>query len=206
MFCSQCGEEASGNFCSSCGASLEASADIENWPEEVRYKVLIKVPEVRQTISRHAVRKRTRLSGDDFLELCDQLVPLPAGLTLGKLASVLQPIYADLGLETGKQQTGAFHQPPGEVIVAVLCSLAEQGYPLEEVRQFDDGCVLRATLPSDIWAFKGTLFVGIQHRSPETRVEATTRIEGQMFDWGKSNRCLKQLFQDLGRNLGSTAS
>jgi hypothetical protein len=31
-----------------------------------------------------------------------------------------------------------------------------------------------------------------------TRVEAQTDIPGQMFDWGKSVRCLEALLGDLG--------
>lgn len=88
--------------------------------------------------------------------------------------------------------------------MATLCSLAKRGHPLDEVHQFEDGCLLRSTLPSDIWSFKGTLFVGIQHHGSETTVEATTRIEGQWFDWGKSTRCLRRLFQDMRRQLEST--
>ncbi len=52
MYCSNCGAEASGNFCSKCGAPLKevphASADItQDWSREVRYEKLIRIPVVR---------------------------------------------------------------------------------------------------------------------------------------------------------------
>jgi hypothetical protein len=68
---------------------------------------------------------------------------------------------------------------------------------LQDIRQFDDGCLLQAELPSDIWSFKGQLLVGVRKSEEGTRIDGATEIEGQLFDWGKSSRCLRTLFGDI---------
>lgn len=65
------------------------------------------------------------------------------------------PISRRLGIKTGKERTERLARPPGIVIVSVLCSLARHGQALEQVRQSDDGCVVHAKLPSDIWSIEG---------------------------------------------------
>jgi hypothetical protein len=70
------------------------------------------------------------------------------------------------------------------------------------VEQFDAGCLLIAELPSSVCALAGQLTVGIEHRPKRTKVTAATRIPGQMYDWGKSQRCLDVLFKDLDTDLG----
>lgn len=200
MFCSNCGTEASGNFCSKCGAPLKdapasPSAVVTDWSQEVRYDQLIRIPEVRDVVGRHAAMARKNLSGEDVLGLFDKVLPL--GVSLEKLGAVVQPIYAQLGMKTGKERSESLSSPPGTVIVAALCSLARNGQALQQVRQFEDGCLLEASLPSDIWSWQGVLYVGIRKDADGTRVEAATSINGQWFDWGKSKRCLETLFADL---------
>ena len=66
--------------------------------------------------------------------------------------------------------------------------------------QAADGCLLEAALPSDLFSLEGDLLVSVRRVRELAEVDATTRIGGQMFDWGKSNRCLDQLFDDLARD------
>lgn len=204
MFCSNCGAEASGNFCSRCGAPLsqgpgpaepaaeEASGD---WSREVVYERLIRIPEVRERISRHAAMASKRMSGQEFLALCEKVVPM--GVPLEAIGSLAQPAYARLGIKTGKERSETLPIPPGTAIVGALCSLARRGQELRQVRQLDDGCLLEATLPSDMWSFAGDLLVEVHASGTGARVDAATKIGGQMFDWGKSNRCLNTLFEDV---------
>jgi hypothetical protein len=55
-----------------------------------------------------------------------------------------------------------------------LCSLAHNGQPLKQVRQFADGCVFEAVLPSDMWSFEGGIFVAINRDHLGTKVIAAT--------------------------------
>jgi hypothetical protein len=110
------------------------------------------------------------------------------------IASIVAPIYAQMGVKTGKKRRDTIDQPIGRMIVAVLCGLAENGLTLREVHQGDTGCVVEANLPSDLFALKGQLVVTIERTNSGTSIEAVTNIPGQWFDWGKSTRCLDKLF------------
>ncbi len=200
MFCSNCGAEAAGNFCSKCGTPLKDALQLSNavaqdWLKEVRYETLIGIPEVRDMINRHASMTKKGLSGEEFLAFCDKVIPL--GFSLEKLGAVLQPIGAQLGIKTGKECSETLTSPPGSVIVAAICSLARHGQALQQVRQFDNGCLLEAKLPSDMWSWEGSLLVSVCKDGTGSRVEGATKIKGQLFDWGKSKRCLDILFADI---------
>lgn len=206
MFCSNCGSKAAGNYCASCGACLVAWAEpaqpteptpVIDWRHETRVDVLVQTPAVKDQLDRAAAGKRFNITGETFLDLFSELVT--PGVPLRKVAEIVQPLYASWGIGTGKSRAGLVAAPPGQVIVAVLCWLAEGGRTLRQVRQGDDGCVLEATLPSDLFALAGDLIISIHREGSGTRVEASTRIGGQLFDWGKSTRCLSQLFDSLPR-------
>jgi hypothetical protein len=202
MYCHQCGEKAYGNFCSRCGAKLipsenEVEAAPQDWSEDIRYEILLRQPDVRDLISQHAAQSKRRMSADAFLALCDQaFVPL-TGVSLSKIGAIAQPFYANLGMKTGKTRKESFSAPAGRVLVAAICSLARHGQSLNQVEQGQDGCLLRAELPSDMWSFAGDLLITVQHREQGATVEAATVIKGQMYDWGKSKRMLTALFDDL---------
>lgn len=203
MYCANCGAKASGNFCSSCGERLalaragEETLHPQAWQDESRYALLIDVDEVRDMIARHAVQAQDSMSGDDFLDLCDTaFVPL-VGVSLSRVARIAVPIYSRVGIRTGKTRRKVLSAPIGRVIVGAVCSLARRGRQLKRVHQGEDGCVLEAVLPSDMWSWEGALVVSVQRDGAGVVVEAGTKIAGQLFDWGKSKQCLNQLFEDL---------
>lgn len=230
MFCSQCGRPAKNRFCSSCGAPLEASAEpnaavgpppiptgtlvpargaggdpslvepelVDDWEHEVSYERLIRRPEVRALIERHAKLARPGITGEELLAIYDQLVPL--GISMEKLARVIQPLYAKWGIGTGKEHTEPIPAPAGRVLVRALCSLARNGQAVKTVTQAADGCSLAAELPSDMWSLEGELMLSISGSGDQTYVRAATKIPGQLVDWGKSRRSLTRLFDDLRRD------
>jgi hypothetical protein len=200
MFCSNCGAQATGNFCANCGFPLQGQAPIsdmprQDWSDEVRYELLIQIPEVRGQISKAATAKRKRMSAEDFLEAANKVIP--TGLPIKAVVEVVMPIFEHLGVKTGKTHSETLREPPGTVIVRALCSFASQGQEIRRVQQFEDGCLLEATIPSDMWSFEGSLFAAIRKGDLGTRVEAATNIKGQLYDWGKSQRCLQTLFLGL---------
>ena len=200
MFCSNCGAEVSGNFCSKCGSAVRGAASSNpetphDWSSEVNYEKLISIPEVRNLIVKHASMAEKHLSSEEFLALADNVIPL--GVPLEKIVAVTQPVYAHLGLKTGGEHSETLSGPVGTIIVSALCSLARHGQVLKHVQQFDDGCLLEATLPSDMWSFEGTLSVNIHQTTAGTRIDGSTKIKGQIYDWGKSKRCLEALFDDM---------
>ena len=230
MFCSNCGAEATGNFCWRCGTALagapapgpappgrpaapppsgppqpgpppppSAARTDEEWAHETRYEALVAIPEVRERIARNADLAETRMTGEEFLALADKiggkagLLPVP----VAPVAELVQPIYEDLGVQTGKKRAERVPWPVGRVLVAVLCSLARRDMDIRSVRQADDGCVVEAEIPSDVRSFGGTLVVTVGAANGATDVEAATKIGGQLFDWGKSARCLRELYADI---------
>ncbi len=202
MYCSNCGEKASGNFCSRCGARLAqaetapaVAAAPADWQHEARYDVLMQVPEVRERLARAAAGARKVVSGEKYLELYDKV--MGTKVPLKTVAEVLVPLYSNWGVATGKTRSDLVPAPVGRVLVATLCALARGGRTVKQVRQCDDGCVVEATLPSDLFSLEGELVVSVRRDAGGTRVEAATKIPGQFFDWGKSNRCLGRLFDDL---------
>jgi len=204
MFCSECGKPAHGKFCSQCGAPLaitEAALDIipsesvPDWDREIHYETILKFPGVRDTIERHSQQARKRMTGEQYLALADKLVPM--GVPLEGLAALVQPLYARMGIKTGKVRAQQVRAPAGRVLVRALCSLAHHGQSLRGVTQAADGCLLNATLPSDLFSLEGDLLVSVRRSGSEAEVSVATNISGQFFDWGKSNRCLDQLFSDL---------
>jgi len=172
-----------------------SSEIVVEWEREVHVETILKYPGVRDAIERHAQQAPKRLSGEQFLMLADKLVPL--GIPLEGLVSVVQPLYARLGIKTGKERVRQVAAPVGQVIVRALCSLAQHGQKLRGVTQAVDGCLLEASLPSDVFALEGDLLVGVRRSGSQAEVCGATHIGGQLYDWGKSNRCLDKLFTDL---------
>lgn len=206
MFCSNCGVHAEGNFCSACGHRLSgcqsdgiADAEVVDWTELLDYEALLRMPEIRDRISRAANQATTRLSGEEFLQFCDKALQPLTGVPLTTVAKIVQPIYGKLGIKTGKLRSYVFAQSPGKILVELLCTLASHGHKLLDVVSTSDGCVLKASIPADIRSLQGELLVTIKRQSTGVLVEAATLIQGAWFDWGKSSRCLEQLFGRLSQ-------
>lgn len=206
MFCSECGKPVARKFCSHCGAPIaiaesvvdDAPVEVEpEWDREVQYETILRFPGVRETIACHARQSTKRMTGEQFLKLADKFVPL--GVPLEELAALAQPLYARLGIKTGKQRAHHVQAPVARVIVRALCSLARHGQSLRGVTQAVDGCLFEATLPSDLFSLQGDLHVSVRRNGSQSEVCAATRISGQLYDWGKSTRCLDRLFTDLAR-------
>lgn len=165
------------------------------WDEEVNYRALVKMPEVRELIDRYASLSRKKMTGEELLQLAEKI--MPTGVPLDKVMSLFQPLATQMGIGTGQERVERVQAPVGRVMVRVLCSLARHGQTLRHIRQGSDGCALEASLPSDIWALEGLLGITVVRRGGWTDVGAATKVGGQWFDWGKSRRCLDQLFADL---------
>ncbi|MBX3433766.1 MAG: hypothetical protein KF847_10635 [Pirellulales bacterium] len=211
MYCTECGVVARGKFCAACGtrttsgapdailSTRETDAAID-WTQSCDYETLIGHPEVRERLTRSAANAAKRMSGEAFLGLCESMLGgLVPGVPLGAIAKIAQPLNTKLGFKTGKTRRIDVPLPIGAAIVESLCWLARSGRVLKTVRQQADGCVLDAELPSDLFAFAGTLTLSIARTPTGASVEGLTAIPGQWYDWGKSDRCLDDLVSMLGR-------
>lgn len=218
MYCSECGVKASGKFCHACGARLATAENVPvatqpvatlyqppvapvattvPWEQEVRYEALLKVPHVRTTLARLAMEAEPGISANDFLSLCDSAFKPMGPISMTKIAPVLQSMYGSWGIKTGKQRQAVFPLPPGVVLFRVLCSLTTKAQKIKNVSQGEDGCILHVTIPSSMWTMEGQMLITITRLTAGTQVEAVTKISGQLYDWGVSNKILDQLFSSL---------
>lgn len=206
MFCSECGATAAGKFCSTCGHSLssrstETLALPADWSDVIDYETLLAIPTVRDRIAQAASQSKKSMTGEEFLEMygkaLGKLAGLPISLPMTSIAHFAQSTYAKWGIKTGKSRSQFIAQPTGTVLVTILCSLARNGRALRGVHQLTDGCILVAALPSDLFALEGDLIITVGRCSNGTQIEAKTDIKGQLFDWGKSTRCLDALFAEV---------
>lgn len=211
MFCSECGKPARGKFCSHCGTPLDVIVDgtvipqrdpnvilaevAIDWQREVRYEALLADRSVRELVDSHARLAKKRMTGEQFLSIADKLIPQP--VSMEGLAAITQPLWARLGVQTGKHIAAEIDAPPARVIVRTMCSLARASQPIQNVVQHEDGCTIDAELPSDLFSLAGTLSIEILRSARCTRVSAATLIAGQWMDWGKSRRALDKLLEDL---------
>ncbi len=209
MYCSHCGAKAANKFCANCGQPLDGlpansiacvepvAAMLSDWREETRYDELLRHSAVRERIEAAASGAKKGMTGEAWLELFDKAYEPLVGIKLSTVASIVNPLYARLGIQTGKERSEWLDLSIGVAIVNALCSLARYNRTLKTVHPASDGCVIEATLPSDIWSFAGDLIITIQQRGTGAQIDAATKIPGQFYDWGKSAKCLEQLFDDL---------
>ncbi len=213
MYCSECGVKANGKFCWSCGQPLKqedshsvalreesAAATIGDWTESLDCQALVTIPEIRKRIADYAARAKKKFSGEDFLECCDKVMgPITGGIPLTLIAKIAQPISEKLGLKTGKGRSERLAERPGTVLVAILCSLAQNGQRILDISQSPNSCTLQVAIPSDIWSLRGDLLITVLAEGQATTVEAGLTIPGQVYDWGKCNRVLDRLFADTAQ-------
>lgn len=173
---------------------------VGDWEHEVRYEVLMRIPELRATVERHAAMAKKGMTGEEFTRFGQQF--LPGKPPLDKLVTVMQPLYARWGIATGKDRIETIDAPVGRVMIRVLCSLARNSRPLRSVKQAIDGCYFEAILPSDPFSLEGEFSVSVQRQQSKTVVSAAAKIKGQLYDWGKSRRSLDDFFADLQLDPG----
>ncbi|MDQ3953651.1 MAG: hypothetical protein M3279_11935 [Actinomycetota bacterium] len=208
MFCSACGVEATGKFCWSCGAPLrEGGGPAESpaptaaeaparWdPDEPTYAAVVVVPAVRELLAAEAAAADHPMSAEEFLAKCEKV--LPQTVPLGPLAEIAAPLWAQLGVKTGRTETRTVALPAGVALAGVLVSLARHGNDVKRVEQAEDGCIVHAGIPSTVWHWKGHLVVAVRREASGASVEAATKIPGQLFDWGQSKIRLQALFDDV---------
>lgn len=57
--------------------------------------------------------------------------------------------------------------------------------------------MIQSALPATLWSLKGDLRITVGREGEGTRVDAQSLFRGQIFDWGNSRRCLRQMFSEV---------
>ncbi|HEU4556844.1 MAG TPA: hypothetical protein VFS20_03305 [Longimicrobium sp.] len=209
MYCHNCGTKAEGRFCWKCGTRLDRGPGAGAVPAgqtgalpgtpnggPLDLPAVGRSAAARELVGRYAAQATRRMSGEEFLQAFDRPFKAAVGIPISPIAMIAQPIYARMGVQTGKERVATIPRPPADTFVAILCSLARNGQLVRALHAGTDGCVIEAVLPSDMWAFEGTILITLRQAGPGTEVRASTVIKGQLFDWGKSNACLEALLTD----------
>ena len=177
--------------------------DHDDWRTSVDVQTILANSHVRGLIAEVSGNRPSGMSGEQFLDISDKVFSVIGigGVSTKLIADVAQPLYARIGIKTGKEETRGYQSPTGQTIAATLCSLASRNQTLKDAAQADDGCVLTATVPSSIYAFEGDLVVTIERRDAGAMVTGAVTIPGQAFDWGRSKRVLRDMFKDIDEQL-----
>ncbi len=226
MFCTQCGKPVQPEhvFCAACGAVLkrdewarsqlmaeapapdEAFASLvippnpmEDWRETTRYRVVLAHPEVKALVAEAAKAKRAGMSADEFMKLAQPMLNAAGsgGVPMKLIAEIATPIYAKMGVKIGKDAKNAYATPFGRVLAAILCSLASRNQALVAIQEGTDGCVVQAEVPSSLTTGKGNLTLTLERKPEGTVVASAVVFPGQSSDWGRSQRTLEELHQDI---------
>ncbi len=225
MYCTNCGTKARGRFCAECGQKIDpddnapiavstsSSTQVQavaatvqvldmpdpDWDEEVDYRTLLEFPAVRERIEQAASEAKKGLSAEEFLGWAEKAfgtihgVPVP----LTKVIAIATPMFERMGIHTGKSRTEILASPVAKLIVAALCSFARNSQQIKHVHQGSDGCVFEVSVPSSIWTMESRMIVTVRRHDLQTEVSAQTTVPGQMYDWGKSQKWLDTLFDEL---------
>lgn len=226
MFCTQCGRAAQPEhvFCAGCGTRLErdgapvtglmaaaapepvaappppqAPWTGEDWRETTSYRVVLAHPEVKALIADAAKASKADMSADEFMKLAQPLLDASGsgGVPLKLMAEITTPIYAKMGIKTGKDTKNGYATPYGRVLAAILCSLASRNQRLVAIEEGTDGCVVQAEIPSSMTTWKGKMSLSVERKPEGTLVSSAVVFEGQSSDWGRAKRVLDDLHQDI---------
>jgi hypothetical protein len=139
------------------------------------------------------------MTAEEFLKLASPILSAAgASPAATKLIADLTPgFYAKLGVKSGKDARNGYATSYGRVIAAVLCSLASRNQTLVAVHDGTDGCLIQADIPSSLSTNKGKLSLTIERKAEGTLATSAVVFEGQAADWGRSQRILDDLHQDI---------
>jgi hypothetical protein len=178
VFCASCGAAAGGgNFCAVCGASLRAdqtaqAPDPAEWADEVRYDVIVAIPEVRDRIAENfaaAIQAANTQALMDRIDLTSASDAVRTGLAW---APKLQSAMARKGVEASGEHAELWQRPVGWVLTDVLYVLAWCGYRVQGVEQRTHGCVMECVIaPSSRLLSGGTLVVTVERGWEECRCQ-----------------------------------
>ncbi len=199
MYCSECGCEVNGKFCSNCGTRVQLGEvpEVFDWRQSYDFERITQNAEVNQRVTQ-AKAGAGRDTSSLLLDLIDAVAsPMMGGISSLAIAKASQPLTAKLGFKTGKERREFVTLPPGEVLANLAVTLASIEHSITCVTFGDNHCHIRATLPPDLRAMEVRLSVNIDGAEQGMWITATAEAEGQWYDWGKCQSQLDRLFTGL---------
>jgi hypothetical protein len=175
------------------------AAPLEDWRATTNYRVVLAHPEVKALIADASKASKAGMSADEFMKLAQPVLDAAGsgGVPMKLIAEIAAPMYAKMGVKTGKDAKNGYATPYGRVLAAILCSLASRNQTLIAIEEGTDGCVVQAEIPSSMTTWKGKMSLTLERRPEGTLVSSAVVFEGQSSDWGRAKRVLDDLHQDI---------
>lgn len=231
MYCVHCGAAGAAKFCASCGQSqgsiqtsskphLTESSDgsltigpraannVEfakaldqesDWTSSLDYELILGQIHARDRIAAASRDAGPSVTGDDILQVFDAISPI--GFPLAKFTKAILPIYDKLGIKTDRRAQCIYDTAPGRLMLATLCAIASHALTIDEVQQAPQKCSLSTEIPSSLYTNRGRLNILIEDCQTYCQITMTTRISGQWYDWGKSNRLANNMLDAVLADL-----
>ena len=136
--------------------------------------------------------------------IADLLAPL-AGMSSGLLLISMkagEALGGSFNLKTAKKTEHFFHYGYEPVVRAMALALGSLKNEITAVFDTPQGAVFEARMNVDFFSMGGEMLFEIREISPvDVKVLAQSKIKGQMFDWGKSTRAIKQVMDKTSQFL-----
>lgn len=200
MYCHNCGFETKNENCPKCGTTIvkPGSKIITSWRKETDLKKVAKHPDVLDYIYEYSKLSNERISSQSLLDKFDLVFGTFTGISTNLIMEVAMPIYAKLGVKTGKKSEFVFELPINELFVRVLCAIsANKKIEFNEFHQAKDGILIMSKVKSDLLTFKGDLIITLKEENHKIKAELNSVIKGQLYDFGKSKRLVSKILNDL---------
>ncbi len=136
---------------------------------------------------------------DEFMKPAQPLLDAssPGGVPLKLITETASPMYARMGIKTGKETRNGYATSFGQTLAAVLCSLASRNQTRAAPQEGADGCVVQAEFPSGLTTMKGKLCLTLERKPEGTRSSSAAVFEGQASGRGRAKRVRDELHQDI---------
>jgi hypothetical protein len=160
---------------------------------------LLTDPQFQSFVDYYARSDHVNVDIKEFLSLFDTLAKKHLCLPTTLMDSLMVWDSPFKSIDLIKIKTGKFHSEVLKfsirlTLIAVLCVLVGTRSKLCNLKETENGFMLRATVPADIWSFEGDAYIALSSQDNGTSVKATAEIKGQLYDWGKAKRWLNKLF------------
>lgn len=159
-----------------------------------------KRPSIRDILAADASKNQAGKSGMSEKEVSDLLAPI-AGLSsdLFQLSMKAgEALGKTLGIKSGKKVEKLFSYPYASVVRATVLALGSLEHQITAFFDTPRGSAIEAKLPTDVFSLGGSLFFEIVEESAsQIRIIGSSEIKGQMFDWGKGKRTLRDVLEKI---------
>ena len=200
MYCHNCGFETENESCPKCGTSIVKSDSkiITSWRKETDLKKVAKHPDVLDQIHEFSKLSNERINSQYLLDKFDLVFGTFTGASTNLIIEIATPIYAKLGVKTGKKSELTLDIPINEVFVKLLCAIsANKKLEFNEFHQAIDGLLIICKVKPDLLSYKGDLLITLKEKNHEVIAEFNLVIKGQLYDFGKSKRIIAKILTDL---------